>query len=85
MNYAGPALPPGWEMKMEPDGRMLYIDHNTKVGLLLCLLVVVVVVAVAAADEGDDGCLYCCSRKRALRSPSRLSYDSYYVLCPWSS
>eukprot|EP00903_Cladosiphon_okamuranus_P005760 g5711.t1 len=24
------ALPPGWEMKMEPDGRMLYIDHNTK-------------------------------------------------------
>ncbi|CAM9493458.1 unnamed protein product [Ectocarpus fasciculatus] len=26
----GGALPPGWEMKMEPDGRMLYIDHNTK-------------------------------------------------------
>ncbi|CAM9144310.1 unnamed protein product [Ectocarpus sp. 4 AP-2014] len=26
----GPTLPPGWEMKMEPDGRMLYIDHNTK-------------------------------------------------------
>ncbi|CAM9874636.1 unnamed protein product, partial [Pylaiella littoralis] len=26
------ALPPGWEMRMEPDGRMLYIDHNTKAG-----------------------------------------------------
>lgn len=27
----GLGLPPGWEMKMEPDGRMLYIDHTTKV------------------------------------------------------
>lgn len=27
----GLGLPPGWEAKMEPDGRMLYIDHNTKV------------------------------------------------------
>lgn len=33
------AVPPGWEMKMEPDGRILYIDHNTKVGLSLPLIV----------------------------------------------
>lgn len=24
-------LPPGWESRVEPDGRTVYIDHNTKV------------------------------------------------------
>ena len=24
------ALPPGWEEKKTPDGRVFYIDHNTK-------------------------------------------------------
>lgn len=27
-------LPPGWESKVEPNGRTVYIDHNTKVRLL---------------------------------------------------
>ena len=31
-------LPPGWEMRMEPDGRMLYIDHNTKACFRCCSL-----------------------------------------------
>lgn len=35
----GALLPPGWEMKM-PDGRMPYIDHNTKASFALALLLV---------------------------------------------
>lgn len=30
---AAGGLPPGWESKMEPSGRTVYIDHNTKVRL----------------------------------------------------
>ena len=25
------ALPPGWESRVEPDGRTVYINHNSKV------------------------------------------------------
>lgn len=32
----GLGLPPGWEAKMEPDGRILYIDHTTKVRFSRC-------------------------------------------------
>lgn len=28
---AAEGLPPGWESKVEPNGRTVYIDHNTKV------------------------------------------------------
>lgn len=28
--YEEPPLPPGWEEKKMPDGRVYYIDHNTK-------------------------------------------------------
>lgn len=28
---AAGGLPPGWESRVEPDGRTVYIDHNTKV------------------------------------------------------
>jgi E3 ubiquitin-protein ligase NEDD4 len=24
------ALPPGWEMKIDPKGRPYYVDHNTR-------------------------------------------------------
>lgn len=30
---AAGVLPPGWDSKVEPDGRTVYIDHNTKVWL----------------------------------------------------
>lgn len=27
----GNVLPPGWEMRTDPNGRTMYVDHNTKV------------------------------------------------------
>ena len=27
----GPALPPGWEVRLDPSNRPYFVDHNTKV------------------------------------------------------
>jgi hypothetical protein len=29
-----PPLPSGWEMRMDPQGRPYYIDHNNKVSII---------------------------------------------------